>query len=414
MTATCVLVTGRDPEGNLSCAHSNYVRTHAWAAARAGYDVHLVCLARDARTELTPYATLHALPTRTSLVRQNLIPLHSPALTRGIAQLVDALDRREVILHGFGLWGHAVAEAHRRLSASGVRSTKLLSSYTTYLDESESQWRGLSDQDGLAAYRRFGLEQAWIRSVIGRYERHAYRSADRVLVNYQSVQRLIAARFGDDLPCQLIPYSIEQEFIGGWPARSAPPGQADPARPLIVCIARHDPRKGVDVLLHALHKVRQAGARFCARLIGDGILLEPHRRLATALQLDDCVEILGLVPNVDRYLAEADMFVLPSREEQSGSLALIEGLRTGVACIVSACDGIPEDVRHGRDVWLTTPGDAASLAEGIGSLIADPKLRRKLACAGRSAFETKFSADRFSNALDRVYRDALSDLERAA
>jgi glycosyltransferase involved in cell wall biosynthesis len=403
-----LFVTGREPKRYQSCSHTSYVRTHARAAFRAGYQVHLLCLAQRPGSTVSAYGEVHAAATPMRLVRQNMIPLHSPRLARAIADLVQARGFREVILHGFGVWGHAVASARRRLAPAGVRCLTLLGSYTTYLDESLSQWRGLGRYSGPGAGAKFALEQAWIRSVVLPYERRAYRDADRVLVNYRSVRGLIEARFGAGVRCDIMPYSIEKDFESGLP--SAPADRASSAAhpPTILCIARHQPRKGIDVLLRALGILARAGIPFTARLLGDGVLMERHRRLVCEMQLADRVEILGNVPSVDPYLAAADLFVLPSREEQSGSLALLEAMRVGVASIASGCDGIPEDVRHGEDAWLTAPGDAASLASGIRTLLADEGLRGKLALAGRRSFEARFSAPAFTASLDRLYRDLLS------
>lgn len=413
MSRAVILVTGRAPQDYASCSHTSYVRTHGWAAMRAGYEVHLVCLARQPGSTSWGYGEVHAAATPARLVRQNMIALHSPRLARAVADLVRRRGLREVILHGFGVWGHAVAAARRRLRPA-VRCVTLLGSYTSYLDESLSQWRGLGAGSGLRAAARFALEQAWIRSVVLPYERQAYRDADRVLVNYGSVQRMIAARFGADIRCDIIPYSIEKEFDGSprppiAPSPMAPPPAATaPRPPVILCIARHDPRKGVDVLLRALAMLRQAGIAFSARLLGGGVLIEHHRRLVHSLGLGDRVEILGNVPSVDPYLGEADLFVLPSREEQSGSIALLEAMRAGIASVASGCDGIPEDVRHGEEAWLAAPGEGASLAAGIEALIVDSELRRRLAAAGRRTFEARFSGPAFTGSIDRLYQSLLS------
>jgi glycosyltransferase involved in cell wall biosynthesis len=416
VSGAVLFVTGREPRRYQSCSHSSYVRTHARAAARAGYEVHVLCLAERPGSAASDYGEIHAAATPMRLVRQNMIPLHSPRLARATADLVRARRWREVILHGFGVWGHAVAEARRRLAPAGVRCLTLLGSYTTYLDESLSQWRGLGRHSGPRARAKFALEQAWIRGVVLPYERRAYREADRVLVNYRTVRGLIETRFGPEIRCDVVPYSIEKDFESGPPPA---PMRADPAPssarpPAILCIARHDPRKGVDVLLRALDSLGRAGIPFTARLLGDGILIEQHRRLLHDMQLADRVEILGNVPSVDPYLAAADLFVLPSREEQSGSLALLEAMRAGLACVASGCDGIPEDVRHGEDAWLTAPGDARSLASGISTLLADAGLRARLADAGRRSFEARFSAAAFTASLDRLYRDLLSQARSPA
>jgi glycosyltransferase involved in cell wall biosynthesis len=184
--------------------------------------------------------------------------------------------------------------------------------------------------------------------------------------------------------------------------------------PVVVAVANHHPRKGVDVLLHALHALKQAGVLFFAQLVGSGTLLETHRRLAQSLHLSDCIQILGRVESVDEYLANADLFVLPSREEQSGSLALLEAMRAGVACVASSCDGIPEDVRHKVDAWLSTPGDPASLATGISELISNPGLRAAIARTGQRTFEEKFSSGAFTANLDRIYSDVLDARDGAS
>lgn len=405
---TVILISGRDPQRHLDCAHCGYVRIHAHAATLAGYDVHVLCLDRNERIEATAYGTVHALKTPFRMVRQNMVPLHSPALVLAAKNLATTLETFPLIIHGFGVWGHTAVNACKRLKDGGMRCVSLVGSYTTYLDESISHWRGLIAEDGLLIRAKTAFEQAWIRAVITRYEADGYRNADRILVNYRSVQKMINRRFGADLKCEVIPYTVEKEFEGPQPGKFKS-SLARSGAPVIVSVARHYPRKGIDVLLHALRIARQAGLSFSAQLVGIGPLLDVHRRLAERLQLSDCVTIHGFVPKVDEYLDQADMFVLPSREEQSGSLALLEALRAGVACIASACDGIPEDVTHRLDAWLTVPGDAASLAEGIIALIKDRSLRAQLAEAGRRTFEQRFSGPAFVKVLDGLYRDSLTN-----
>ena len=84
-------------------------------------------------------------------------------------------------------------------------------------------------------------------------------------------------------------------------------------------------------------------------------------------------------------------------------------MRAGVACVASGCDGILEDARHGIDAWLTTPGDAQSLAGGLAAVIADAALRNTLARGARARFAERFSAAAMTAALDRAYQDALSE-----
>jgi glycosyltransferase involved in cell wall biosynthesis len=397
-----LMIAGRDPQRYIDCAHCRYVRIHAHAAVRAGYDVHILCLDRSERREATAYGTLQAFGTRSSFVRQNMIITHSRPLVVGALELASKLKPSSVIVHGFGVWGHTAAKISEKLKVQGIPSVTLVSSYTTYYDEHTSLWRGLTSEDDLGFRARTAIELAWVRSVVNRYEASGYRRADRILVNYRSVKNMIERRFGAELECEIIPYTVEQEFQNNSYA-IRPSRKYDGAAQNIVSIARHSPRKGIDILLKAMHSVKQLGIAFSGHLIGGGPLLAHHCKLLSRLGLSDCVTIHGIVPDVDDFLQRADIFVLPSREEQSGSLALLEAMRSGVACVASSCDGIPEDVTHLHDCWLTTPGDAASLAQGISALIKDPSLRFRLAANGQDTFNQRFSRKAFVEALNGVY-----------
>ena len=53
--------------------------------------------------------------------------------------------------------------------------------------------------------------------------------------------------------------------------------------PRIVSVSRHDPRKGLHVLLQALSRLRVTGVDFSACLVSGGVLLAAHRQLASRL-----------------------------------------------------------------------------------------------------------------------------------
>jgi glycosyltransferase involved in cell wall biosynthesis len=368
----------------------------------------MICLERESGSAQEPYE-LHAVSNDRRTPRQMYIPFSSPRLANAVTRLVQALGCPPTIIYGAGLWGHPAVRARDNLSRRSIQCAALVGSYTTYLDESLSNWRGLVRSGTLATKIKYAAEQGWIRAVLARYERHTYRSADRLLINYRSVEGLIRSRVGNDVRCEMVPYTIPSEFEPNL-RTPVPRVAADGARsrPIIVSISRHQPRKGVDVLLRSLSHIRAQGYCFQANLIGVGELLEENRRLANELGLSDCVAILGRVRSVQDYLREADIFVLPSREEQSGSMALLEAMQAGIACVASACDGIPEDVVHLSDAWLATPGEHVSLGEGIAALIRDSSLRERLGRGGQNTFAARFSRERFCTALAGIYSDALA------
>ncbi|HYL05785.1 MAG TPA: glycosyltransferase, partial [Thermoanaerobaculia bacterium] len=341
-------------------------------------------------------------------------------------------------VHGFGVWGYAgvLACARLRAAAPGCEAIPIVSSYTTY----EAESRGILDSQagyGLRTRLRHRADHLWIRLAVNRWERRAYGEARRVLINYESVRRLIAASHGAAVggACVKLTYAAEAAFLreagpgagqerdaapapGAGQVRDAAPapgaGQepdAAPRRgeeggaPLIVAVARHEPRKGGDVLLAALDRLRAAGVPFRACLVGGGRQLAEERALARGLGLAGQVEQPGEVPDSFPYLERADLFVLASRSEQSGSLALLEALQAGCAVVASRVDGIPEDVDDGASALLVEPGDPRALAATLARLLGDPPLRRRLAAAARRRFEERFSAGAFAAALGKVYAE---------
>ena len=147
------------------------------------------------------------------------------------------------------------------------------------------------------------------------------------------------------------------------------------------------------------------GFRFRACLVGGGPLLEFHRRLVTQLGLNDVISIVGWVSDPTQYIQKADVFVLPSIQEGSGSLSLIEALKAGVPVVASQIDGIPEDVGDGDSALLVQPGNVSQLCDALKQVMTDGALRRRLQRRSRETFVERFSPEAFTAALRATYAE---------
>jgi glycosyltransferase involved in cell wall biosynthesis len=145
--------------------------------------------------------------------------------------------------------------------------------------------------------------------------------------------------------------------------------------------------------------------RFRACLTSGGELLCEHRRLVERLGIADVTAITGWVNDPYDYLQHADIFVLPSLQEASGALSLLEAMQAGLPVVASRIDGIPEDVIDGESALLTPPGDVAALRRALERLTGDPALRARLGGRGREIFDQRFSAESFTRALGSVYSE---------
>jgi glycosyltransferase involved in cell wall biosynthesis len=155
---------------------------------------------------------------------------------------------------------------------------------------------------------------------------------------------------------------------------------------VIAMAARLDPYKGHDLLLEALGRLRSLSGWTCWLIGGaqrrqEAAYLSRLQRRAAALGLTERVRWLGQRRDVPALLACADIYCQPNRTAEPFGIAFVEALFAGLPVVTMAIGGALEivDDSCGR---LVPPGDVPAVAEALGELIADEKLRRRLGAAG--------------------------------
>lgn len=165
-------------------------------------------------------------------------------------------------------------------------------------------------------------------------------------------------------------------------------------------------RKGLRYLLSALQSLPAdalAGVSLAIVAVGrDYSKFEPAiRQLRERMRVD----FHGRVDSVFPLMVESDLLVLPSLFDSYPN-SVLEALHVGLPVIASSVGGIPEML--GDDALLFRPGDAASLAGTLRSMITDIgsyARARELCAARREAFRFDW-AGRFDEALRNAKGDA--------
>lgn len=175
----------------------------------------------------------------------------------------------------------------------------------------------------------------------------------------------------------------------------------------IMNVAYHNPVKGVDVLLNAVHLlVYNYGIKnFSLYQIGGGQTgkdTEVLYDLAKSLKIEDYVVWMGLQNKVPEILSAGDIYVQPSRSEGI-PLSIMEASLASLPTVATKVGGNPEAVRPNCNGILVAPDAPSELAEAMKCLIIDEKLRRCMGEKARQYAKEKFCLERQVELLIRKY-----------
>lgn len=169
--------------------------------------------------------------------------------------------------------------------------------------------------------------------------------------------------------------------------------------PTIFFCGRHEPRKGLAVLLEAM-----AGLPGDVRLwVGsDG---PETAALRAHWAGDPRVEWLGRLSDEEKVarLRGADVFCAPSLRGESFGVVLIEAMAAETPIVATELPGYANVARPGRDAELVRPGDPKGLAAALTRVLTDHDLRKRLVASGRER-AGEFSMDRLADRYLQLYR----------
>ncbi len=194
--------------------------------------------------------------------------------------------------------------------------------------------------------------------------RRIWDSASAVVANSEGLRRL-SQEFRPGLEIGVIPNGVDT--VGFRPAEDLRPHA--PLRLLAVC--RLIVRKRIDLLVDAVARLDRRGVSVHLNIAGEGNLEKDLRCQAARLGVQDRVTFMGLVPaaRIAEVYRDNDVFVMSS-EHEGMSNAMLEAMASGLPVVTTACEGV-EELIDGNGVVVPS-ADAASLADGIEAVAADP------------------------------------------
>ena len=259
---------------------------------------------------------------------------------------------------------------------------------------------GLHGSDVLLLHTNDSVWQWLVRRII--------RRADWVLAHSVSLVQDAHDRVGNlEKNCSYLHYGVECARLRDAAERalaSAPIPKGD----YVLTVAKLYPRKGLDILLRAIHVLKSSHCPYRFAIVGDGPEESRLKSMAAELGIESMVLFLGDVKNeiVPALFKRCAFFALSSRVEPFG-IVLLEAMTFGKAIVATTAGGIPEFIRDGHNGLLVAVEDSQALAESIDRLIRDKDLRERIGENGRVVVEEQYDYDKLVFRYEELFKEQI-------
>ena len=174
------------------------------------------------------------------------------------------------------------------------------------------------------------------------------------------------------------------------------------------------PQDGVDCALRALAVLRAQLGRhdWHAVFVGSGDAFPDMVALSRTLDLQDCVEFTGRIPDEDllRYLSTADVCLAPDPLNPLNDVSTMNKIMEYMAMArpIVSFDLRETRVSAGGAALYAPPNDEPAFATLIARLLDDPEQRRRMGALGQDRVNGTLSWARSRQALLEAYCAAVS------
>ena len=185
--------------------------------------------------------------------------------------------------------------------------------------------------------------------------------------------------------------------------------------PIILFVGVLRESKGVEVLLDACCKLRDAGIPYQLKLMGklhSGAFRTRVGKFIYSNNLTEHVDLLGVVTGDNKWqvYSEADILAFPSFfESEATPRTVLEAMSFEIPVVATRWRGIPSMVEDGESGFLVPIRDSQALANKLAVLLKDQELRRSMGKRGRQIYLERFTVEKFWNNMERAFLSVALD-----
>lgn len=182
---------------------------------------------------------------------------------------------------------------------------------------------------------------------------------------------------------------------------------------IILFMSRIDPKKGLDIFVNSVIKLKKNRDDFVVIIAGSG---DKHyerkiKERVRSANLDEIISFPGFIEGKEKYqmLYKADLFVLPSYNENFG-ISVIEAMLCGVTVVISNKVAIYREIRE-RNAAYIVETDENSLYDGLNDLLDDENLRNELAENGKKIVDDYYDIGKVVDKMINVYGEVIASTQ---
>ncbi|MCU0858852.1 MAG: glycosyltransferase [Pontiellaceae bacterium] len=188
------------------------------------------------------------------------------------------------------------------------------------------------------------------------------------------------------------------------PAEQARKPEQRPLR--LLSYGRYVHKKGFDVLLRAFKRLLDSGVDAELTIGGSGPESEVLQALARELGIAEKVQLGVWIDDVTAALDQADVFILPSRDEPFG-IVMLEAMARGLPIVTTRTQG-PSQVLTENNAYFADIDSDSQLAGALQAVAKDPDLAGRKAAAALDLYRTTYFKDAVLPRLEELYQSVIS------
>jgi glycosyltransferase involved in cell wall biosynthesis len=179
---------------------------------------------------------------------------------------------------------------------------------------------------------------------------------------------------------------------------------------LVGMVARISSFKAPDLFVEAASRLLSRYPSMRCILAGGPVpgqteMLERVQRLIAASPDPSRIRLLGFRRDTPDLMAAMDVLVQPSRDPEACSMTILQAMFAGKPVVATDVGGNKELVAQGKTGWLVQREDPDALAQALGQVVEDARMRSVLGGAGQREALTRFTLDQQVRAFNRLLWD---------